>query len=254
MSQLKKAIEKLQRGDVAPMGFGVVARTRPRALLLGALVRDADAGKAAADAGVDIVIAHGNGAASAAATLKGLEGTTVVRGAWTGELNAADAATLAEAGCDFVASSLDGTAAEAVDGEKMGHVLAITSDMEEGTLRALGPLGLDALFLKRPAGPMTLALQVELSRLAMLSGTPLLVNSPADISTGELRVLRDAGAAAVIAADLTSADDLRSLGERLREIPPKPRGRSGARDIALVPSGSAASHGHDDDDDDDDDE
>lgn len=236
------------------MGFGVVARAKPRALLLGALVRDADAGKAAVEAGADIVIVHGNGAGSAVAVLAGLKELSAVRGAWVGELSSDDAKGLIDAGCDFVASSLEGTSAEAVDNEKMGQVLAVTSDMEEGTLRALGPLGLDALFLKRPAGPMTLALQVELARLSMLSGTPLLVNAPADISTAELRVLRDTGAAAIIAADLTSVDDLRSLGERLREVPQKTRGKAGGRDIALVPSQSSGGHAHDDDDDDDDDD
>jgi hypothetical protein len=87
--------------------------------------------------------------------------------------------------------------------------------------------------------------------MAMLSGAPLLVNSPADISTGELRVLRDAGAAAVVAAEHTTPEELKALGERLREVPPKPRGRAGGRDIALVPRASQAMPADDDDDDDD---
>jgi hypothetical protein len=253
MSQLKKAIEKLQRGDPTPMGFSVVSRQKPRALLLGVLVRDAEAGKAAIEAGVDLVILHTNDGGSAVDAVRGMGETSTPKGAWLSELSIAEAGALKEAGCDFVASPLEGTLAEAVDNDSMGQVLAVTNDMEEATLRALGPLGLDALFLKRPAGRMTLALQVDLARLAMLSGAPLLVNSPADISTGELRVLRDSGAAGLIASENTTTDELRALGERLREVPAKAKGRSG-RDIAMVPSPSQTVHSHDDEDDDDDDE
>src|SRR5690606_17916526 len=136
-------------------GFGQVAREKPRAVLLGALVRDARAGQQAVDAGVDLLIVRANDAAGAAKVLNEIGDVKPPRGVWLSELGIDDGKAMVDAGADFVASPLDGTIAEAVDGDAIGQVLAVTQDMEEATLRALGPLGLDALFVKRPGGEMT---------------------------------------------------------------------------------------------------
>ncbi|MDZ7727067.1 MAG: hypothetical protein U5Q44_02090 [Dehalococcoidia bacterium] len=254
MSQLRKAIDRSMRGEgTNRLGFGQAAsREKQRAMLLGVIERDAESANAALDAGAELVILRANDVRSAVEALQGIKETKAPVGAWISDLDGEGAESLANAGADFVASPLDGTVADAVDTERMGQVVAVTGDIEEGTLRALSNLDLDALFVKRPGGRMTLQQQVELARLTMLSGSPLLVSSPAEITASELRVLRDAGAVAVVAADGATADEIKGLGERLREVKPRrrPERRDGA--VALVPAtGRGHEHDHDDDDDDD---
>ena len=127
----------------------------------------------------------------------------------------------------------------------MGHVLAVTGDIDDTRLRTLGPLNLEGLFVKRPAGNMTLVQQTDLIRLASLAGAPLLVSSDAGATVAELRVLRDSGAAAIVALEATSQAELKTLGETLRSVPPKAKPQTG-RDMPLVPS-MGASHEHEED-------
>lgn len=234
MSQLKKTLERTLKTEGPRMGFGPINREKPRAMVLGAIVRDAKAAKTAGESGVDFVVVKADTADAAAEAIKGANDAGAPLGAWVSKLDVDGAKVLKKAGADFVSSSLEDTAAAAVDPDELGHVLAVTSDMEDTTLRAVSGLTLDALFVKRPKGPMTLQQQVDLVRLAMLAGTPLLVSCPADLDAGELRVLRDCGAAAVVAAEGTSAADLKALGERLREVPAKKSGRS-ERDVPMLP-------------------
>lgn len=253
MSQLKKTLERTLKTEGPRLGFGPVNREKPRAMVLGALVRDAKASKAALEAGVDFVVVKADSGSAAASVVKETDGKKIPVGAWVSKLDAEGSKALKDAEADFVASSLDDTSAVALNPDELGHVLAVTSDMEDTTLRAVSGLSLDGLFLKRPKGPMTLQQQVELVRLSMLSSTPLLINCPADLDADELRVLRDAGAAAVVAAEGTSADELKALGERLREIPAK-KSRSDQRSAPLIPglrqqAEEEHDHEHDHDDD-----
>jgi len=245
VSKLQKAIQRIQSGEGRRLGFGITAAEKPRAMLLGATVRKASDVKAAVDAGVDFGLVQAARASEAAAIVKECPAGKIPVGAWVTELDVAGAEQLAEADCDFVACTLEGTAAAAVDTERMGQVLAITGEIDDTRLRALGPLGLDGLFVKRPAGSMTLIQQTDLVRLASLAGTPLLVSSDAAATVADLRVLRDSGAAAVVALEGTSATELKALGDLLRNVPPKAKAQAG-REMPLVPS-VAAPHEHEDD-------
>jgi 2-methylisocitrate lyase-like PEP mutase family enzyme len=250
LSQLRKVIERSQRGEGTRMGFGAVVREKPRAMALGVLARDGDGAKAAIEAGADFVVFRAQDTAGALEALKTTGETKAPLGVWLSQFGTEDTAKLASAGADFVASPLDGTVAEAVDPDQMGQVLAITGEMEEAILRSLGSLGLDGLFVKRPAGQMTLQQQVELARLATLSGVPLLVSTADDVSAGELRVLRDAGAVAIVASDGSTQDEIRALNERLREVPAR-RSRSNNRETPMLPTAASREHEHDHDDDED---
>lgn len=235
MSQLQKVIERVQRGEGPRIGFGTLTREKPRAMALGALCQDGDSAKAAIEAGADFVVFRAQDTRGAVEAIKATGEVKAPLGAWLSEVRADDADALAEAGADFVASPLEGTGAEAVDTERLGHILAVTNDLEEGLLRSLGPLGLDGMFVKRPDGEMTLQQQVEMTRLSALSGMSLLVSTPADISTGALRVLRDSGTVAVVAAEGAAPDDIKGLNERLRSIPVRrSRGRQG--ETPFIPS------------------
>ena len=249
MSELQKRITKVQRREVAGgLGFGAARREAPRAMLLAVSVKDTAAAKAAVEAGADVVVIDGLDAKAAAAAIKPLE--KVVAGARLTSLDEAGAKALHEAGCDFAISPLDSTASGAVDPEKMGQVVAPNDDISDTTLRALGPIGLDGLYIDRPIGAMTLGNQLELVRLASFASVPLLVTVLAGASMEELRVLRDSGTAVVVAPVGTTAAQVGALIEMLKAIPAPKKGSKGG-DMAIVPS--MAQRGADDEEEGDDD-
>jgi hypothetical protein len=242
MSELAKRIGRVQRREVTGgMGFAAPRREAPRAMLLAARVTNPAAARAALDAGADVVIFEGVTPDNAGALLAGLPKASA--GASVPSFDEALAATLQEAGFDFVISPIETTASAAVDTEKMGQVVAVNGDVSDAALRSLGPLGFDALYLGGEPSAPTLAAQLELVRLSSFSSLPLAVNVEAGATVAQLRVLRDSGTAVAIAPAGASADDLKRLGEALVAVPP-PRRPSRGGEIALVPTARP----HDEDD------
>ncbi|MGE0570353.1 MAG: hypothetical protein AB7H85_02935 [Dehalococcoidia bacterium] len=251
MSELSKRIGRAQRREVSGgMGFAAAKREQPKAMVLAAMVATAEQAREALDAGADCVLVEGAEAATAAAVIATLAKNAA--GAALTTLDEAGASALHEAGCDFVVSTLEGTSSAAVDTERMGQLVAVSSEISDTTLRTLSPLGFDALFVEgKPSAP-TLAAQLELVRLASLSGLPLAVNVAANATMAELRALRDSGAAVAVAPSGASAGEIAALTEALRAVP-APRRQSRGGDIALVPSSAAHAeeedeHDHEDDD------
>jgi 2-keto-3-deoxy-6-phosphogluconate aldolase len=178
MSQLQKRIHKIQRREGPGIGFGRVAREQPRAMALIATARNAAEAQAAIDAGADAVLLDAGGASAAAAAMKDIASEKLAVGAGLASLSEADAGALNDAHCDFVVSPLETTDSAAVDTEKMGQLVVATLDMDDNTLRALGPLGLDGLFVQRDPGPMTLAQQLGLVRLANCASSAIRARWP----------------------------------------------------------------------------
>ncbi|MEO8538535.1 MAG: hypothetical protein ABI577_02255 [bacterium] len=240
MSQLQKRIQKLQRREGPAIGFGRVSREQPRAMALVATARNAGEIQSALDAGADAVLVDAGNAAAAAAAMSGIASDKQAIGAGIASLSEADAEALRNAHCDFVVSPLDTTDSAAVDTEKMGQVVVTTQDMEDNILRALGPLGLDGLFVQRSAGAMTLGQQLGLVRLASFASTGLIVTVEPTAAVGELRVLRDSGTLAVVAPAGTSADALKTLGDTLKAVPAPKKGKREGNDVAMVPASKSS--------------
>jgi len=252
MSNLQKVISRLQKREGPGIGFARVHRDQPRAMVLVATVSNAGEAKAALEAGADAVLFQSGSASMAASALKEVSGPRVAAGVSLPVLSVKDAETLAEAGCDFVVSPLETTDSAAVDTERMGHLVSASENMEDNTLRSLGPLGLDALFVNRTGGSMKLGEQLGLVRIASFASTGLMVTIPNGIEVADLRVLRDSGTVAVVAGAGASAVELKELGERLTAVPPPRKGKREGNDIAIVPaSRGGGEHDHDDDDGDD---
>ena len=254
MSQLQKKISRIQRRETASIGFGHVTREQPRAMLLAVLVKDAAAARQALEAGADAIIVRAADAAAGVKAIQPLAAEKAIAGVWLDRLDNAGAEALKGAGCDFVISPLEGTESAAVDTDKMGQLVVAADGVDDTTLRSLGPLGLDGLFVERPTGAMTLATQLGLVRLASFASAQLMVTAVASASVSDLRVLRDSGAVAVAAPEGTTPAQVKALVDLLKAVPAPRKGNKGGdgRDIALVPS--LASHGHEEEDDDDDDD
>jgi 2-keto-3-deoxy-L-rhamnonate aldolase RhmA len=245
MSQLQKKIARTQRREGGSIGFGPTTREQPRAMLLAAIAADAASGKAAVEAGADVVILRGDAEASLAA-IKALAEAKATAGVWSDALSESAAEALAKAGCDFVISTLEGTASAAVDTERMGQLIVASEAMDDSTLRSFGPLGLDGLFVQATPGAMTLAQQLALVRFATFASSQLMVAIEPSATVNELRVLRDSGATSVVLTN-PNADDVKRVNDALKAVPAPRRGKENGREIALVPS-VASRHEEEDDD------
>jgi 2-methylisocitrate lyase-like PEP mutase family enzyme len=221
-------------------------------MVLAAIVGDGEAAKAALEAGADAVIVEGLDAADAAKALSGLGKGP--HGARVASLDEAGAQALKDAGCDFVISPLETTASTAVDTDAMGHVVEAGPELSDTALRALAPLGLDALYAGTQASGMTMAAQLELVRLASFASAALIAVADAGAPMAELRVLRDSGVGVVALPAETGADAIKAFGERLQAVPAPRRGKRDGAEMAIVPAGHAGSNGHEEDDDDEDDD
>lgn len=249
MSQLQKRIQRLQRREGPAIGFGRVTREQQRAMALIATAKSAADVQSALDAEADAVIVEAGNASAAAALMDGVATEKLAVGALLASLADADADALRKAKCDFVVSPLDTTDSAAVDTEKMGQVVIASLELEDNTLRALAPLGLDGLYVTRAGGSMTLAQQLGLVRLASFASTGLIVTVDANAQVAMLRVLRDSGALAVVAPAGTSPEGLKALSDALKAVPAPKKGKREGSDIALVPAGKSASEDEGEEDD-----
>ena len=156
MSQLQKKINNMGRRE-GGVGFNRATQEKPRAMLLGAMVASAADAKKSLEAGADVVILHAANASDAAKAIADAAAAKAALGALVPSLDDAGAEALRKAGCDFVISPLESTSSTAVDTDKMGHVVALPDEIGDSTLRALGPLGLDGLYVEHLDGALTLS-------------------------------------------------------------------------------------------------
>jgi hypothetical protein len=167
------------------------------------------------------------------------------------KLDEAGATALREAGAVFAIATPQKTQAIAVDTDSLGYIASIDLDIAEADLRAIGGLGIDGITLDGATAPETLADQLKLVRLAQLGSAGLMLNIAADITTPQLRTLRDAGAGIVIAPAGTAKAAIEELVSRIKAVPPRKRGRDGG-DVAIIPTGSKAQseeeHEHEEED------
>lgn len=249
MTQLQKAIAKLQRSTAPVFGFGQSRRETPRTLLIAAEVNDAAAANAALDAGVDFFVARGK---DAAATISAV-GKKDNAAARVDLLDDETARALTEAGTIFVACEPANARSTAIDTEALGFVAIIDPSLDEQTLRALAGLGLDGLATNAVSTPETLADQLQIVRLALLGGAPVIAPVSAGATTAQLRVLRDSGVAIVVAGTECSKDELAALVAAIKALPPKKKSSREGGEMAMIPSmasraASEEEHELDDDD------
>lgn len=241
MSKLADAIRRSQRIDAAPMGFGA-AKPAPRpTMLTGAVAKAGEDLQAYAQAGIDLLLVDARG--SSAPEARGH--SAALLGLIAGPVDAATVAQLKQAGYDFVVCEASTTAAAALLDDDIAYVLSVSDTAEEAFLRSLEPLALDAVYLESVPQPLTLAGQIALTRVSLLSRKPLVCLTPDGISADDLRCLRAAGCVAVLASGAAAA---KTLKETVAALPPRKTRRDEGRAVAL-PAGAATSADDDEDDD-----
>src|SRR5690606_36795142 len=89
------------------------------------------------------------------------------------------------------------------------------ADQDEQRLRTVAAIDLDAILVEAEADLITVREQLELRRVAGMTGAPLLVRSIGRPDAGILEAWRDAGAPAV----LVPAGDVAAVLEAARNVP-----------------------------------
>ena len=141
---------------------------------------------------------------------------------WGIRLDALTAESVAEAkerGAAFVSFLVADAQAAALLDDEMDYVIRLDNlRIEEADARTLGSL--------RPAElavavdfPVSLSAALALRRLALLAATPLGVKCAADIDSGDIEVLRDAGVGALVLDEGSSSDDVAEVRQRIADLP-----------------------------------
>jgi hypothetical protein len=233
MSRLSEAIRRTQRTDAQPIGFGA-QRTAPRPSMLVALVA---AGRAALDAaresGADVLIvdrrATGVPSESEVSAARAAAGEAPL-GLWLGETPFEAPEALRKAGADFIVGGADSLPASVLLEEELGLVLEATPEAEEQALRLLAGLHLDAVYVDAAPHALTVARQLALGRVGLLSQRPLILAARPGLAGRELEVLRSAGVA-VLAT--TEPGAVAGLKEAVLALPPRKPRRSERPAVAL---------------------
>ncbi|MCK4274434.1 MAG: hypothetical protein KAW90_06030 [Dehalococcoidales bacterium] len=140
------------------------------------------------------------------------------------------AAALIEAGCDFVIIPAAGRIATTPREEKVGRILQVESSMDDGLLRAVNDLPVDAVLVTdtfEGSGSLVWHQLMIFQHLARLISKPLIVPIPADVGEEELKALWEAGVdGAVVEVDSSSTGVLKELRQAIDKLPPRsPRKR-----------------------------
>ena len=122
-------------------------------------------------------------------------------------------------GASYASCTLDEVQAEvALDPDFDIVVRLLDTDMDEANLRALARFE-PAAISPAPQFPLSLRDAANLHRLGMLTGVPLAILCPIDVSSSDLKVLRDAGLGCMLLARGATPDDVAAVKQRIAELP-----------------------------------
>lgn len=147
------------------------------------------------------------------------------------------AEALENTGYDFAVLSPASSIAIAPKKEKTGKILQVESSMDDGLLRAINDLPIDAALVTDSFGEGNTLIYHHLMILrymAMLIRKPLIVPVPSAISNDELKALWDAGIEAVLVSiDVTKDENLKALHEAAAKLPPRTSHKDRKIDVFL---------------------
>lgn len=241
MSRFIEKLKQVSQAEPQPMGFKKEkAASKPR-LLLVARLNQADIGNLAglvegADAGLLEIEKSDSGIKAVgeiSKTVPDIPWGALFTGAGRGGIKQA-----AEAGYDFLVFPPEMPLDTLAD-EKVGKILAVEASLERELLRVLDELPLDAILIAGEPAPglaLTCYNLMLFKRFADLSGKPLLVGVPPDITGDELQLLWEVGVDGLVveASSGQPAGGLKKLRQVIDSLtPPSKRRRLKAR--AIVP-------------------
>ena len=128
-------------------------------------------------------------------------------------------------GCDFVVFAASGRVSAAPGDEKTGRILQVESSMDDGLLRAVSDLPVDAALVADTIdgnGALVWHQLMIIQHLARLISKPMIVSVPVKIGEEEVKALWEAGADGLMTeVDTANAARLKELRKTIDKLPPR---------------------------------
>lgn len=128
-------------------------------------------------------------------------------------------------GCDFVVFTASGRISAAPGDEKTGRILQVESSMDDGLLRAVSDLPVDAVLVTDTAdtnGALIWHQLMIVQHLARLISKSMIVSVPVNIGEEEVKALWEAGVdGLLVEVDASNAAELKALRKAIDKLPPR---------------------------------
>ena len=251
MSKLRELVRRAAQPRTQAIGFGRAVEPTHSFVVVVASVENAQDTDAAAEAGAVAFLYTGPpGGASPVVSAAGSRPIGCRLTAATG----ADAASLLEAGVDFLVFDDLLAEASALSRPALGRVPLITADCDETTVRTLAALEPDAALMEPPpgttgSGRLSARSLATMRRHSALLRAPLAIDAhhlEAELDPETIAAWRDAGAPILVVAAPRTAEAVAAVAA----VPP-PTERALERASPMLPAGYSLAAASDEDDHDD---
>ncbi len=244
MSQLIDKLNRVAKTLPQAMGFRITqaAPAKPQMLLVASLAQSESlTGLATHIADADAVLLRiTQSSPEGKAIQKMTRSSDMPWGGWLKDIDEKGLDTLVEAGGDFVVFPVGSAISLVPRSDKVGKILQVEPSLNEGLLRAIRELPIDAVLIAEEAkieDSLTWHDLMLFQRAASLLSKPLLVSVPPKVNADELKTLWDIGVDGVlieISKELP-ADRLKELRRAAADLSKSPRRKQGKVE-ALLPS------------------
>jgi hypothetical protein len=242
MSRLIDELNRAVRSISQPIGFRAerAASSASRMLLITGL--DVSAIGVLSDYVSDanaVLLRPGKTRLTATAIQKAIEALPDIP--WGGYLEDAGAkkvGMLVEAGCDFIVFPVASPVTAMPQDEKVGRILQLPSALDDGSLRAINELSVDAVLATdacQAGEPVAWHHLIKIQHLANILTKPLLIPVSLNTDSSELKAIWEAGVdGVVVEAGTGEPEGLKKLRKAVSELPPRSARRRGKAE-ALLP-------------------
>ncbi len=229
MSRLIDEFNRATRTTTQPMGFRAARPAAPaaRIMLIASLEPGAAENPADCTDGANAVLLRPVKSRLTAKTVQEIADSLpdIPWGIYLDDNGDKQAAALVKAGCDFVVIPAAGRIATTPQSEKVGRILQVESSMDDGLLRAINDLPVDAVLVAdtfEGSGSLVWHQLMIFQHLVHLISKPLIVPIPADVNGEELKALWEAGVdGVVVEVDTTRTGGLKELRKAIDKLPPR---------------------------------
>jgi hypothetical protein len=227
MSRLIDEFHKATQTTAQPMGFRAARQTAAamRMPLVASLEIGANVNPAEITGGASAVLLRPGKTRPTAKTVQAIVKSLpdIPWGIYMDDDGDKKATSLEGEGCDFVVFAASGRISVAPQEEKIGRILQVESSMDDGLLRAVNDLPVDAVLVAdsfEGSGNLVWHQLMIFQHLARLISKPLIVPVPADITGEELNALWEAGVdGLLVEVDASSTGGLKELRLAVGKLP-----------------------------------
>ena len=224
MSRLIKLLEKTGFQTSSPIGFGAASRRDEAPLSIALIGRTTDREltkrRKLRDAEVDaFMVSMGSWEASQVDSIgEALESR--LWGIRVGGLNGEQVSLLKEKGCDFVVFDAEDTAAEVLNEDELGKLVAVGPDLSEDQARAIQDLAIDGVLFSQQKEilPLTVAKLMDVQQVLALVNKPFVMEAPSNLESPELESLRNAGITGLV-VELSSVKAISEMRQAIAALP-----------------------------------